>query len=202
MRYVLTLLPVLMLLGGCARHLPEPVPCEIEGLRNCMQAGDLLFAGRPSREALALLAERGYRTVLNTQGLEELAWNEAAVVESLGMTYVSIPMPYPIHAISDDQVARFAELLEKGNRPMLLHCSSGNRVSGLWTVWLVEHAHVSADEALRLGSLAGHDAHSRESGRAPGCAAMIRGAMWPVLTAFPGARIAGPGRLAPRRTRC
>jgi len=154
-RYVLTLLPVLMLLGGCARHLPEPVPCEIEGLRNCTQAGDLLFAGRPSREALGLLAERGYRTVLNTRGLEELAWNEAAVVESLGMTYVSIPMPYPIHAISDDQVARFAELLEKGERPMLLHCSSGNRVSGLWAVWLVEHAGVSADEALRLGSLAG-----------------------------------------------
>ena len=113
----ITLLPVLMLLGGCASHLPEPVPCEIEGLRNCMQAGDLLFAGLPSREALALLAERGYRTVLNTRGLEELAWNEAAVVEPLGMTYVSIPMPYPIHAISDDQVARFAELLEKGNCP-------------------------------------------------------------------------------------
>ena len=38
---------------------------------------------------------------------------------------------------------------------MVLHCGSGDRVAGLWAVWLVEHQKVKPDEALRLAEKAG-----------------------------------------------
>jgi protein tyrosine phosphatase (PTP) superfamily phosphohydrolase (DUF442 family) len=38
---------------------------------------------------------------------------------------------------------------------MVLHCSSGNRVAGLWTVWLVEHEGMDPAQALALGTKAG-----------------------------------------------
>jgi protein tyrosine phosphatase (PTP) superfamily phosphohydrolase (DUF442 family) len=41
------------------------------------------------------------------------------------------------------------------NGPVVLHCGSGNRVSGLWAVWLVENQKMDAGQALDLASQAG-----------------------------------------------
>ncbi len=71
------------------------------------------------------------------------------------MTFVSIPMASPVTAITDEQVAALAEVMEGGEGPMLLHCGSGNRVSGLWGAWLAEDQGVDPEEALRLAQLAG-----------------------------------------------
>jgi uncharacterized protein (TIGR01244 family) len=138
-----------------AATVDDPVPCVIEGLRNCAQTGDLVFASQPSADALEYLAAQGYRTVVSTRAADEIEWDERAVVESLGMTFVQIPMEAPVTGISDEQVAAFAELMERREGPMLLHCGSGNRVSGLWGAWLVEYQGADSAEALRLAALAG-----------------------------------------------
>ncbi|MDH3458864.1 MAG: sulfur transferase domain-containing protein [Gemmatimonadota bacterium] len=134
---------------------PDPTACQVEGMRNCAVSGDVLFGSQPSEAALDQLAAQGYTTVVTTRADGEIDWDERAKVESLGMTFVSIPMPNPVSAITDEQVARLDSVLGSGPGPVVLHCGSGNRVSGLWGAWLAEKKNVPPDEALRLAELAG-----------------------------------------------
>jgi len=142
--------------GSDAAGIPVPETVEIDGVGTVRRVGDdLLFAGQPSPEALRTLAAQGIRTVLNTRGEGELDWDERALAEELGMTYAEIPMAYPIESISDDWVERFDKVMAGADRPILMHCSSGNRVAGLWAVWLAERQGVPAAAALEVGTRAG-----------------------------------------------
>jgi protein tyrosine phosphatase (PTP) superfamily phosphohydrolase (DUF442 family) len=93
--------------------------------------------------------------VLSTRGESELNWDEARIVDSLGMSFVSIPMPGPVTEITDEQVLRFDEFMASAQKPVVLHCGSGNRVAGLWAVWLVEHKKVPPEKALELAAKTG-----------------------------------------------
>jgi uncharacterized protein (TIGR01244 family) len=145
---------------GCAERaddtvIADPVSCTVDGLRNCAQTGTVIFGSQPSPAALEYLAEQGYTTVVSTRGVNELDWDERAAVEALGMRFVSIPMENPVTEITDEQVARLAEVIENPDGPTLLHCGSGNRVSGLWGAYLAERAGVEPDRALELAEQAG-----------------------------------------------
>jgi uncharacterized protein (TIGR01244 family) len=147
------LMVIIAAAGACQTQ--DSAHVKIEGMRNSVQVDDLLFGSQPSEESLEQLAAMGYKTILTTRGERELSWDEKAKVESLGMTFVWIPMDHPVTKITEEQVNRFAELMENGESPMVLHCGSGNRVAGLWAVWLVEHENVEPTEALHWAELAG-----------------------------------------------
>jgi uncharacterized protein (TIGR01244 family) len=155
----LGILALLACIAGCATQGGKsgaPRPCRIDGIVNCRSIGnDVTFASQPTPDALRTLAKDGYRTVVSLRGDGELKWDEKAEVDSLGMTYAAIPMNYPIDDIQDEWVQRFDELMKGAERPMLIHCSSGNRVAGLWAVWLAEREGMATDRALELGTEAG-----------------------------------------------
>ena len=140
---------------ACADRIREPKRISIEGMANAVQVGDILIGGQPSKVTLEQLAERGYGTVLSTCGQSEVSWDEKAKVESLGMNFVSIAMAKPVEEIADVQVKHFAEIMEHAERPLLLHCSSGNRISGLWALWLIENQNMSPKKALGLAEQTG-----------------------------------------------
>jgi uncharacterized protein (TIGR01244 family) len=156
---ILPLLALVALLACAEREsetvVADPTPCTIEGMRNCAEVGNLVIGSQPSQEVLEFFATQGYNTVISTRAPDEIDWDEAAAVEALGMRFVNIPMPGPVEAISDEQVAAFAEVMQDGEGRMLLHCGSGNRVAGLWGVWLAEHKDIDPTEALRLADLGG-----------------------------------------------
>ena len=135
--------------------IPEPEPCQIEGMQNCAKTGAVLIGGQPSEAALETLAAQGYKTIVSTRAEGEIDWDEQAKAEALGMTFVRIPMPSPVTEITDDQVALLDDVLSGGVGPVVLHCGSGNRVSGLWAAWLVADRGLAPGEALRLAQLAG-----------------------------------------------
>jgi protein tyrosine phosphatase (PTP) superfamily phosphohydrolase (DUF442 family) len=126
---MLTLLALGALIACAERSsetaVADPTPCTIEGMSNCAEVGNLVIGSQPSQEVLEFLAAQGYRTVVSTRAPEEIDWDEAAAVEALGMRFVNIPMPGPVEAISDEQVAAFAEVMEGGEGRMLLHSSAG-----------------------------------------------------------------------------
>jgi uncharacterized protein (TIGR01244 family) len=124
-------------------------------MRNCAKTGDVLIGAQPSEAALETLAAQGYKTIVSTRAEGEIDWDERAKVESLGMTFVRIPMPSPVTEITDDQVALLDDVLAGGVGPVVLHCGSGNRVSGLWAAWLAADRGLAPAEALRLAALAG-----------------------------------------------
>ncbi|MBZ0267078.1 hypothetical protein K8I85_02895 [bacterium] len=143
--------------AALALAVPEPQAVSVEGITNAKALGnDLLFAGQPTEGALRALAGQGYRTVVNMRGVAEMEWNEQALVESLGMTYLAVPMPYPIEKIDGGWVEEFDALMAAPDaRPMLIHCSSGNRVGGLYGVWLAERKGLGRAQALDRAAAAG-----------------------------------------------
>ena len=80
---------------------------------------------------------------------------EKTEVESLGMNFVSIAMEKPVEEITDGQVKRFAEIMKHAERPLLLHCGSGNRISGLWALWLIENQNMAPQKALGFAKQTG-----------------------------------------------
>lgn len=87
-------------------------------------------AGQPDAAAFKVFADQGYTTVidLRTAG-EDRGLDEPAVVESLGMKYVLLPINGD--GINFDSAKTLDELIEAADGPVLVHCASANRVGAL-----------------------------------------------------------------------
>lgn len=118
---------------------PEPPPptalepCAIEGLANCLRAGDVLLAGQPSAAALAALAERGVRSVLDLRlSSEERGFDEPARAAELGLSYERLG--FGAGAPPDDELfdAARARLRAPRDGDLLVHCASAGRVGAVW----------------------------------------------------------------------
>ena len=154
----------LLLLGACASPRPSTVAVEEavplqgwDGIDNLFRDSLYYFGGQPDAAAFERLAdEAGVRTVINfrrPQELEQLDFDEPALMEKLNLSYVNIPvMP---DTFSKEDVDRLAEVLAKTEGPALLHCSSSNRAGGVWATYLVRNRGLELEEALRLGRAAG-----------------------------------------------
>lgn len=88
-------------------------------------------SGQPDADEFALFAEAGYVAVVDMRGeAEDRGLDEVAVLDELGMQYVSLPLTSP-EAISFENAAKLDEILAGIEGPVLLHCGSGNRVGAL-----------------------------------------------------------------------
>jgi uncharacterized protein (TIGR01244 family) len=94
---------------------------------------DLATAGQPTEVGLRRLRELGFRIIIDLRAPAEGTAAEKAAVEAAGLRYVSVPvMPETFRREDVDAVARILD--EPGRGPVLLHCATGNRVGGVWTV--------------------------------------------------------------------
>jgi uncharacterized protein (TIGR01244 family) len=103
-------------------------------------------AGQPDEAALKIFAEQGYATVidLRTEG-EDRGMDEAAVVEGLGMTYLTLPIDR--ESINFDSARALDQLIGNSAGPVLVHCGSGNRVGALLAL---RKSLAGADDATAL----------------------------------------------------
>jgi uncharacterized protein (TIGR01244 family) len=93
----------------------------------------LAAAGQPTPEALKGLEGMGFRTVVNLRSEKEGPADERAVVEAQGLRYVSIPVTPDTFSLADVEAVEKV-LDDPSAGPVLLHCSSSNRVGGTWAV--------------------------------------------------------------------
>lgn len=108
-------------------------------------------AGQPTEEALKVFSDSGYAAVIDLRGESEDRGmdTEQAVVEELGMEYVSFPIASR-DGISFENAERLNSLIEQYDGPVLVHCGSGNRVGALLA--LRESLNGASDEeALEYG---------------------------------------------------
>jgi uncharacterized protein (TIGR01244 family) len=135
---------------------PAPVPLDTTGmfLSKFVKVGDDVFiGGQPTEKALRELSAQGVKTVVNLRSPEEMTrsvkFDEAALVKSLGMTYVYLPMrgtpefPYAPKAIQD-----LAAAMKATDGKLLLHCTVAWRASHLWAAYLIDQRHVPVETAL------------------------------------------------------
>ena len=92
----------------------------------------LAAAGRPSAAALDKLAGWGFKTVVSLRTTEEEGVvEEAAAVKAAGLRYVSVPITSDSFSVAD--VAAVERVLaDPAAAPVLLHCTSSNRVGAVW----------------------------------------------------------------------
>lgn len=127
-------------------------------------AGKITSAGQPDAAALAAFSDSGYVAVIDLRGEgEDRGLDEQAVVEGLGMRYLSLPVSGQ-DDISYDKAAELEQLIGAQDGPVLVHCGSGNRVGALLA--LIESGNGAADEAAiakgREGGLTGLEGVVRE----------------------------------------
>lgn len=113
-----------------------------------------LSTGQPDEVVLGHVAKAGFAAVIDLRGVDEdRGLDERGVVESLGMSYVSLPIPSPADATFENAAA-LEEILAGIDGPVLLHCMSGNRVGSLFALSAKSNG-ASSEEALALGKAAG-----------------------------------------------
>lgn len=111
----------------------------------------VLTGGQPTDEQLAALADAGYKTIINLRRPDERGTRgEAETVAGLGMAYVSLPVD-GADGLTEENAAALAAALAEAERPLLLHCGSGNRVGALLAMKAFWLDGASAEEALELG---------------------------------------------------
>lgn len=89
-------------------------------------------SGQPSTKQLSDLRAEGYSLVVNLATPASSNWNpdEKAIVESLGMEYVGIPIDFEYPTLDDFE--NLADLLdENSDRKTWVHCAKNMRVSAM-----------------------------------------------------------------------
>ena len=148
-RTSLLLLLVLSATHALAGELPE-IPNKLQPSEN------VLIGGQPDEAALRAAAEAGVRVVVNLRTDEEpVDYDEAALVNELGMRYVRLPISGPADLTPENARAFGAILDEIGDQPALLHCASGNRVGALYALHAGTELGMDADAAIELGKAHG-----------------------------------------------
>ncbi len=117
----------------------------VDGLRS---------AGQPDADEFGVFAEAGYSVVVDIRGAEEdRGLDEAAVLEELGLEYVTFPIVGD-EAINYENARKLDALLSGYDEPVLVHCGSGNRVGALLALRKSLDGATDA-EALEYGKNAG-----------------------------------------------
>lgn len=138
--------------AGVRGPLPETVESWVIPNYHLLQP-DLASGGAPTESGLPWLHALGFRIVIDLRAPAEGTVAEAVAVETAGLRYVPVPVtPETFLRADADAVARVLD--EPGRGPVLLHCGSGNRAAGVWTVIQVAKGRPYAEaeaEGRRIG---------------------------------------------------
>ncbi|MFD1216570.1 fused DSP-PTPase phosphatase/NAD kinase-like protein [Microbulbifer celer] len=103
--------------------------------------------------AIPQLKAKGFKTIIDLRTPEEGTAEEKTAVEATGMHYVNLPVAKG--RPSDEQIQTLAEILaDSGNRPVLIHCASGNRVGTAWAIYRLQQG-IPLEIAIEEGRTAG-----------------------------------------------
>ncbi|MCU0406710.1 MAG: sulfur transferase domain-containing protein [Ignavibacteriaceae bacterium] len=132
-----------------------PVKLETEGFKEVIaQSGDLFISGQPDIESFAELKSKGVTTIVNLRTPSEMEnrdyvpFDEKAVVDSLGMQYVNIPLGGDEYPYTPDAVKIFADAVEKAEGKVLLHCTVGRRASYMFAAYLIQFKGLEPNKAI------------------------------------------------------
>ena len=122
----------------------------LQGIYNYRRLSDLIAtAGQPSEEELAAVAHAGFEVVVNLalHDAEYSLPDERRTVESLGLSYVHIPVAWERPSRSD--LERFFEAMDKlAGRKLFIHCAANKRVSVFMALYRRQRLGWSVDTVM------------------------------------------------------
>jgi uncharacterized protein (TIGR01244 family) len=152
------ILLALLLIGGCSKTpiVPKggPQPMILPGVR--VPYNDIITGGQPSRDDIGAAAAIGVKTVISLRTNSESPSPEEtrSWVEGTGMTFVHIPVD-GFGGVSRENADKLHAALKEAKIPVLVHCSSGNRVGALFALIARFHDGMTPEEALAEGRRTG-----------------------------------------------
>lgn len=123
--------------------------------------GRVYIGGQPDQAALRALPWHDVTAVINLRTPQEMAdtskvaFDQAALVDSLDLDYILIPLGGKEYPYTPAAVDSFAAALDRHPGPVLLHCTSGGRASHLWAAYLVRHRGWDVSAAYARGEAIG-----------------------------------------------
>ena len=156
---------VLSTLAASCRGTPGPAPApipterleayEVGRVQRVRTLGGIFLGTQPGAADLELLADAGFRTVVDVRGTDEArGFDEPTVVRELGMEYVPLPWSGPEQA-ADAVFDRARGLFERAQRPMFVHGSTADRVGALWIPWRALDGGLTIDAAVAEARVVG-----------------------------------------------
>jgi uncharacterized protein (TIGR01244 family) len=146
-------LAFLVLALGAGLATAAGIPETLDATNYRRLSPSLAVAGRPSPEALAKLKESGFRTAIDLRQPSEGVAIVRQAVEEQGLAFVSVPVSPDTFSLADVQKVE-AVLADQKAAPVLLFCSSSNRVGGVIAVIEYRRGRTK-DEAIAEGRKAG-----------------------------------------------
>jgi protein tyrosine/serine phosphatase len=120
------------------------------GINNFQQVNDYVYRGaQPSSEGFAGLAKKRVKTVVDLRGNGSRSSHESALVGSLGMHYVNVPLAGH-SAPKMEQVSRIMAILnDPAAGPVFVHCRRGaDRTGTIIAIYRISHDHWDNQKAL------------------------------------------------------
>lgn len=122
---------------------------SIEEIYNYLKISDsVATAGQPTEAQFSTIRESGYQVVVNLARPDSpnALSNEQAIVESLGMQYIHIPVIWENPTFED--ISRFFSVMEtNADKSVFVHCAANMRVSTFVYLYRLVHAGMSEEQA-------------------------------------------------------
>ena len=123
----------------------------IKDIYNFLQLTDELFSsGMPTAEQMGSVAEAGVKTVVNLAPFdpERDLKDEAALVESLGLKYINIPVDW--ESPTTQNLEDFVRAMDENrNSRLLVHCRANYRASCFIALYRMKRLGWKREEAFK-----------------------------------------------------
>lgn len=149
-----TLLAALLLAAPLAPSSATETPAGL-GIPNAVEAEPgLLISGQPTAAQIKAAGKAGYHTVIDLRSqVEDRGFNEEKAAGKAKIAYTNVEVTPD--TLTESKVLFFLMMLREAERPVLLHCSTGNRSAALYYSWLVLEKGVPEEQALTQAQAAG-----------------------------------------------
>lgn len=115
----------------------------------------VFLASQPSPADFEQAKEGGVKTVINLRhASEQPDFNEQAFIEGLDLGYYHVPWKSP-DELTDAKFQEVRRLLREADRPILMHCSSANRVGAMWLAYRVLDEGATKQQAIEEAKIVG-----------------------------------------------
>jgi uncharacterized protein (TIGR01244 family) len=135
--------------AGCATG---PVATRVPAVANALSPEPgVVSAGRLKPVDIEPVHDAGIRQVIDlTPDAETPDFDEAAAVRSAGLAYSNLPLAGP-DDLTHENVQAFDAMLRNAQRPVLVHCASGNRVGAMAALRAAWAEGRSTEDAIAIG---------------------------------------------------
>ena len=124
---------------------------------SCFELGnDYILSGQLPQPDFGFAKENGVKTIINVRMDRELGglgFEMEPHMKQLGLRFVHFPVGPD--SIDDAQADSFVKLLTEAEKPLLINGSNGNRIWGLWALYLGSRWQVPVDRTKEVAKANG-----------------------------------------------